>query len=31
VAFGVERPLRTLALQTPVAIGPFAMTQLCAG
>ncbi|HJO64041.1 MAG TPA: hypothetical protein QF469_01755 [Sphingomonas sanguinis] len=28
VAFGVERPLRTLALQTPVAVGPFAMTQL---
>ena len=28
VAFGVERPLRTLALQTPGAIGPFAMTQL---
>ncbi|WP_322965268.1 hypothetical protein [Sphingomonas fuzhouensis] len=28
IAFGVTRPLRTLALKTPIAIGPFAMSQL---
>ncbi len=28
VAFGVARPLRTLALQTPVTIGPFVLSQV---
>jgi hypothetical protein len=28
IAFGMTRPIRTLALKTPIAIGPFAMSQL---
>jgi len=28
IVFGVTRPIRTMTLKTPVAIGPFAMSQL---